>query len=72
MLSYFYICKTDDDFTDVNLEDYELANGMSPIWIDIHEAISHNKAVISNQEKSMGFSIERETLVLELIVKELL
>jgi 8-oxo-dGTP pyrophosphatase MutT (NUDIX family) len=72
MLSYFYICKTDDEFTDVNLEDYELANGMSPIWIDIHEAISHNKAVISNQEKSMGFSIERETLVLELIVKELL
>jgi ADP-ribose pyrophosphatase YjhB (NUDIX family) len=72
MLSYFYICKIDDDFEDVNLEDYEIANGMSSIWIDIYEAIRHNKDVIANQEKSMGFSIERETLALELIVEELL
>ncbi|MEK6265612.1 MAG: NUDIX domain-containing protein [Clostridium sp.] len=72
MLSYFYICKIDDDCEDVNLEDYEIANGMSSIWIDIHEAIRHNKAVIANQEESMGFSIERETLALELIVEELL
>lgn len=72
MLSYLYVCKIDDDFEDVNLEDYELANGMSSIWIDIHKAISHNRKVIANQEKSMGFSIERETLALELIVEELL
>jgi ADP-ribose pyrophosphatase YjhB (NUDIX family) len=72
MLSYFYICKIDDDFEDVALEDYELANGMSSIWIDIHKAISHNKEVIACKEASMGFSIERETLALELIVEELL
>lgn len=45
---------------------------MSSIWIDIHEAIRHNKDVIANQEESMGFSIERETFALELIVEELL
>lgn len=72
MLSYFYVCKIDDDFEDANLEDYELANGMSSIWIDIHEAIRHNKEVIASQEESMGFSIERETLALELVVEELL
>lgn len=72
MLSYFYVCKIADDFEEASLEDYELANGMSSIWIDIYEAIKHNKEVIESQEESMGFSIERETLALELIVKELL
>ncbi len=72
MMSYFYICQVDADFDNMKLEDYELANGMVPVWIDIHEAIAHNRGVIGNQESSMGFSIERETLVLELIVKELL
>jgi ADP-ribose pyrophosphatase YjhB (NUDIX family) len=72
MLSYFYLCSMDEDFDNANLEDYEVSNGMSALWINIHEAISHNKEVISNQEASMGFSIERETLVLELIAKELI
>lgn len=72
MVSYFYICKVDDDFDDVKLEDYEIANGMSSVWIEIEEAINHNRAVIVKKEKSIGLSIERETLVLELIKKELL
>jgi 8-oxo-dGTP pyrophosphatase MutT (NUDIX family) len=70
MLSYFYVCHIDEQFDSVKLEDYELANGMSSIWIDIHEAIRHNKEVIASQ-KSIGFSIERETLVLELVAEEL-
>jgi 8-oxo-dGTP pyrophosphatase MutT (NUDIX family) len=72
MLSYFYVCRIDDELEDVQLEDYELANGMSSVWMDIHKAISHNKKVIQNQESSMGLSIERETFVLEHIAEELL
>lgn len=72
MLSYFYICKVDENFDDAKLEDYEVANGMTPVWIEIDEAIEYNRAVIAKKEESMGFSIERETLVLELIQKELL
>jgi len=72
MVSYFYVCRIDDDLDDTKLEDYEIANGMDSVWIDIHEAIKHNKEVIANQEESMGFSIERETLALELVVDELL
>ncbi len=72
MKSYFYVCNIDHNFADVKLEDYEIANGSHPVWIDIHEAIAHNKAVIANQEASMGFSIERETFVLELVLQELL
>ncbi|QUH27058.1 hypothetical protein [Serpentinicella alkaliphila] len=45
---------------------------MTPIWVDIKEAINHNKKVIERNEKSKGVYIERETLVLELVAKELL
>jgi 8-oxo-dGTP pyrophosphatase MutT (NUDIX family) len=71
MLSYFYVCKLDVDFNNTALEDYEVANGMKPVWIDIHEAIAHNKQVMTKQEASMGFSIERETFVLEKIAQML-
>ena len=71
MTSYFYVCEIDHDFTKVQLEEYEVANGSRPVWVDIREAIAHNKAVMEKKEASMGFSIARETLVLELILKEL-
>jgi len=72
MTSYFYICKIDNELGKSNLESYEIANGMSAVWIDINEAIGHNKEVIANKEDSMGLSIERETFVLEMIAKELI
>ncbi|WP_134704837.1 NUDIX hydrolase [Ammoniphilus sp. YIM 78166] len=71
MISYFYVCQIDEEQEEAQLEDYEIANGTAPVWIDIHEAIRHNKEVIANQEASMGYSIERETLVLEWVAEEL-
>lgn len=71
MISYFYVCEIDDELEKSNLEDYEIANGMSAVWVDIHEAIKHNKEVMAKREASMGLSIERETLALELVAKEL-
>jgi len=62
----------DEELGKSNLESYEIANGMSAIWIDIHEAIRHNKEVIANKEDCMGLSIERETFVLEMIAEELI
>ncbi|MFD0958153.1 NUDIX domain-containing protein [Paenibacillus chungangensis] len=72
MLSYFYICNADEQLGDADLEDYEVANGMSAIWINIHEAIAHNREVIAAKEACMGLSIQRETWVMEQIVKDLL
>ncbi|MBS4539400.1 NUDIX domain-containing protein [Clostridium sp. D2Q-11] len=72
LLSYFYICEIDEDFDNTKFEDYEVTNGMSPVWVEIDEAISHNKNVMAKKEASMGFSIQRETLALELIARELL
>ncbi|WP_458460848.1 NUDIX domain-containing protein [Paenibacillus sp.] len=71
MLSYYYVCTIGESLGESQLEDYEISNGMTAVWIDIHEAIRHNRQVIANQESSMGFSVERETIVLELIAKEL-
>lgn len=72
MTSYFYVCEIDDELGQSYLEDYEVSNGMSAIWININDAIKHNRQVISNKEDSMGLSIERETFVLELVAKELI
>ena len=71
MKSYFYICDADKELGDASPESYEVANGSVPVWINIREAISYNQNVMKNNENSMGLSIQRETFVLETILKEL-
>jgi 8-oxo-dGTP pyrophosphatase MutT (NUDIX family) len=72
MLSYFFICEIDSTLGESKMEYYEIDNGMEARWVNIHQAISHNKNVMASKESSMGLSIERETLVLEMVVKELI
>lgn len=72
MLSYFYVCEIDSVLGHAQMEHYEISNGMEVRWINIHEAIAHNREVIESKDTSMGLSIERETLVLELVAAELL
>lgn len=72
MLSYFYVCEIDSVLGQAQMEHYEVANGMEVKWINIHEAIAHNRQVMTSKDASMGLSIERETLVLELVATELL
>lgn len=72
MLSYFYVCKIASSLGKAQMEHYEIANGMEVRWVNIHEAIAHNQKVINSQEASMGFSIERETMILQMVVNELL
>lgn len=70
MISYCYVCDIDEQLGETTLESYETNNGMSPKWMNIHEAISHNESVIANSEKK-GLSVERETFLLKAIVQEL-
>lgn len=72
MLSHFFVCSADKELGVAKPEEYEINNGSEPVWVNIHDAIKHNKEVIAAKEDSMGLSIERETFVLELIAKELL
>jgi 8-oxo-dGTP pyrophosphatase MutT (NUDIX family) len=71
MLSYCYICSIDDELLSPELESHEIANGMHPVWMNIHEAITHNEETMAKSAKK-GLSIERETFLLKLIVSELI
>lgn len=70
MVSYLYLCKVHGNFKSMQLEDYEIANGMKVMWVPIDEAIKHNKEVIASSDFK-GLSIERETSILEMIQEEL-
>lgn len=71
ILSYYYICSVGENLGQAAPEEYEIANGSSAVWVDLNESIRHNRKVIADQEASMGFSIERETHVLELIASQI-
>jgi ADP-ribose pyrophosphatase YjhB (NUDIX family) len=71
MQSYCYTCTIDDELLEPELEAHELSNGMHPVWMNIHQAISHNEETIAKSDKK-GLSIERETFLLKRIVSELL
>lgn len=71
MISYCYTCNIDKELGDTNLESYEIKNGMKALWINIHEAIAHNKKTIATSAKK-GLSIERETFLLERIADSIL
>lgn len=71
MISYCYTCEIHNELGETQFEDHEIHNGMTPVWINIDEAISHNEDTIKNSEKK-GMSIVRETFLLHLIKKELI
>jgi len=70
MISHCYVCEIDEALGDTAYESHEVSNGMTPVWMNIHEAIAHNEEVIANSDKK-GLSIERETFMLKVIAEEL-
>ena len=72
MTSHFYVCEVASQLEPVKMESHEIANGMRPVWINLHEAITHNEAVMQRHESSMGQSILRETYMLRKVASELL
>ncbi|MFD1551257.1 DNA mismatch repair protein MutT [Putridiphycobacter roseus] len=68
MISYCYTCEIDKELGVAKMEDYETKNGMRAVWVNIHDAIQHNKNTIANSDKK-GMSIVRELFLLELIVE---
>ncbi len=70
MKSYCYVCTIDNELLEPELEAHEINNGMAPVWMNIHQAISHNQETMRNCDKK-GLSVERETFLLQRIVGEL-
>lgn len=68
MLSYCFTCIVDRQLGKTNLEDYEVKNGMTPIWINIHDALKYNRNTMANSSKK-GMSLQREIFLLEALVK---
>jgi ADP-ribose pyrophosphatase YjhB (NUDIX family) len=70
MISYCYTCDIKKELGMSNMESYEINNGMKALWINIDEAIAHNKKTMATSEKK-GMSIERETFLLKLIAQSI-
>lgn len=71
MTSHFFFCDIDPELRATEMEDYEKANGMRPVWVDLDAAVAHNRGVMQRREASMGLSIQRETYLLEELVSDL-
>jgi ADP-ribose pyrophosphatase YjhB (NUDIX family) len=70
MISYCYTCDINTVLGLSNMEQYETNNGMKPVWIDIHKAITHNTKTMATSKKK-GMSIERETFLLKRIAESI-
>ena len=69
--SICFTCEIDQTLGKTSFEAHEIANGMTPKWVNIYDAIAHNESTIAKSEKK-GMSIIRETFLLKLIAQELL
>jgi ADP-ribose pyrophosphatase YjhB (NUDIX family) len=70
MISYCYTCDINTELGTSTMESYETNNGMKAMWVNIYEAINHNKNTMTTSDKK-GRSIERETFLLERIADSL-
>lgn len=70
-ISHVFVCEADDVFNTPQMESYEQSNGSAPVWIPLEKALAHNQSVYALQPKHMGFSIEREIILLRAIEEEL-
>ncbi|HDZ04260.1 hypothetical protein LCGC14_0239900 [marine sediment metagenome] len=70
MISYCYTCEINKELGTSKMEHYEIKNGMTAKWVNIYEAINHNKKTMFNSDKK-GMSIERETFLLELLAESI-
>jgi len=71
IVSDCYVCEICGEFDKPQMEHYEVANGMRPVWVNIDDAIAHNKQTLAQSEKK-GLSIQREIFLLEEIKKRLI
>ncbi|WP_105169046.1 NUDIX hydrolase [Pseudoalteromonas sp. T1lg23B] len=71
IISDCYVCEVCGQFESPQMEDYEHANGMKPVWVDIDAAISHNQKTLANSDKQ-GQSLLRELYLLQQIKDRLM
>jgi len=66
---YYYVHDFEENsFDEQNLDDYEQDLGLKPKWIDLDEAIEHNKKIMLDENRNPW--VDRDTWVL-MLLKEL-
>ena len=55
MDSYCFTCSVHNELGETQLEDYEIHNGMRPVWLNIHEAIAHNEHTLGSVDLLSSF-----------------
>lgn len=75
--SHYYFAEL-DGYVGKSLEDYEIAFGLEPVWVDIFSVIAHNEKIIEQRKTKPihgvhPFStLKRENEILKYIIKEYL
>lgn len=64
MISYYYLCKVSDKQTTQELDDYEIKQEFSPVWIGLDEAIRNNEEIVKSVNEDKNPWVSRETIVL--------
>ncbi|MCD4707580.1 MAG: NUDIX domain-containing protein [Candidatus Sabulitectum sp.] len=72
MTSRYFLCNTDDDFREQNLDQYEQDLGFRPVRVDIDTAIQTNNAILDATDRKIPPWTDRETLVLKYIKENIL
>jgi 8-oxo-dGTP pyrophosphatase MutT (NUDIX family) len=70
MTSYFYRCEIDPQLGEQHLEEYEARLGFTPCWVSVADALATNQALMASG-RVIDRYVKRETIVLEIILKEL-
>ncbi len=68
--SYYFLCTCDKELGQASPEDYETKNGSAPVWVKLEVALEHNKRVIKGKESSIGKTIHRDTMIMEMLLKK--
>lgn len=70
MTSHYYLCELiNDKRIAQQLDDYESAQGFSPAWVSLNEAIEQNEKIINDFENGKNGWLKRETFVLKKLKK---
>ena len=71
IVSHCFVCEICGEFSAPEMEAYEQANGMKPVWMKLSDAIAHNQQKLADPNNK-GQSVRRELTLLNHIAEQLL
>jgi len=71
MNSYYYLCRIKRDKKEQDLDDYEKMLGLSPVWINFQKVLVENKKILVSEFGNPNSWVERETVFLKWLEKNM-